>query len=79
MSPTVFRYKNYRFFFFSREEERIHVHVSSPDGEAKFWLEPIVSLSQNDGLSSRQLRELQKIIEGHKNEIARAWQKHFKR
>ena len=78
MSPTVFRHKNYRFFFFSREEERIHVHVSSPDGEAKFWLEPIVSLNQNAGFSPRQLRQLQKIVEGHKNEIVRAWQKHFK-
>lgn len=79
MSPTVFRYKNYRFFFFSREEERVHVHVSSSEGEAKFWLEPIVSLSQNKGLSPRQLRELQKVVEGHKNEIIHAWQKHFKR
>jgi len=37
MSPTVFRYKNYRFYFFSREEERMHVHVYCTDGEAKFW------------------------------------------
>ena len=40
MSPTVFRYRSYRFYFFSREELRMHVHVFSPDGEAKFWLEP---------------------------------------
>ena len=38
MSPTVFKIKNYRFVFFSREEKRIHIHVSSPDGEAKFWI-----------------------------------------
>jgi hypothetical protein len=36
MSPTVFRWKGYRFFFFSREEERKHVHVTCADGEAKF-------------------------------------------
>ena len=40
MSPTVFKESGYRFFFFSREEERMHVHVISGDGEAKFWLEP---------------------------------------
>ena len=39
MSPTVFKEKGYRFFFFSREELRMHIHVSSHDGEAKFWLE----------------------------------------
>jgi len=42
MSPTVFREKGYRFFFFSREETRMHIHVISGDGEAKFWLEPVV-------------------------------------
>lgn len=79
MSPTVFRVKNFRFFFFSREESRIHIHVSCPDGEAKFWLEPIVSLSQNDGLNPRTLKELQDIVEERKSEIVRAWKKHFER
>lgn len=36
MTPTVFRDGPFRFFFFSREEARIHVHVSHPDGEATF-------------------------------------------
>jgi hypothetical protein len=36
MTPTVFHWKGYRFFFFSREETRPHVHVSCSDGEAKF-------------------------------------------
>ena len=35
MSPTVFREGSFRFFF-SREEERLHIHVQSPDGEAKY-------------------------------------------
>ena len=79
MSPTVFRYKNYRFFFFSREEERVHVHVSCPQGEAKFWLEPIVSLSQNYGLSPIKLKDVQDVIEEHEDAIKRAWKKHFQR
>jgi hypothetical protein len=78
MSPTIFRVGNYRFYFFSREEERIHVHVVSPDGEAKFWIEPIVALVAHTGFSKRQLGQLHKIIEEHKSEIVKAWQKHFK-
>jgi hypothetical protein len=78
MSPTVLRYKSYRFFFFSREETRKHVHVSSSEGEAKFWLEPIVSLAWNSDLSPKQLRELLRVVEKRKNEINRAWNKHFK-
>jgi len=38
MSPTVFKEKGYRFFFFSREESRMHVHVVSGEGEAKSGL-----------------------------------------
>ena len=34
MSPTVFRDRGYRFFFFSREESRMHVHIAAKDGEA---------------------------------------------
>jgi hypothetical protein len=46
MSPTVFKFKGYRFFFFSREEERMHIHVECSDGEAKFWLVPEIELVQ---------------------------------
>lgn len=62
MSPTVFRYKNYRFFFFSREESRMHIHILSPEGEAKFWIEPVVALADYSGFSSRQIRELAKVV-----------------
>lgn len=78
MSPTVFYEGKYRFFFFSREETRIHVHVSAPEGEAKFWIDPIVSLADSYGLSIKPLNKLQKIVEEHKNEIKRSWKKHFK-
>lgn len=77
MSPTVFRIGNCRFYFFSREEERVHIHVVSPDGEAKFWIEPIVALVTYTGFTKKQLGRLQTIVEDHKNEILKAWQKHF--
>src|SRR5215208_3351599 len=38
MSPTVFREGPFRFFCFSREENGLHIHVQSADGEAKFGL-----------------------------------------
>ena len=79
MSPTVFRYREYRFYFFSREEERIHVHVYCSDGEAKFWIEPKVSVAKNYGLSISQITELTTIVEDHKDEITGAWKKHFRR
>ncbi|MYZ51592.1 DUF4160 domain-containing protein [Malikia spinosa] len=77
MAPTVFREGQFRFFFFSREEPRIHVHVSHPDGEAKFWLTPTVYLATSSGLDSRQLREALELTETHLTEITHAWNRHF--
>ena len=78
VSPTIFRYRSYRFYFFSREEPRMHVHVISPDGEAKFWLEPKIELAVNNGLRTTELNELQRIVEERQNEIRNNWQRHFK-
>jgi len=78
MSPTIFREKGYRFYFLSNEEPRIHVHVICEEGEAKFWLEPIVAEAINHRLKPKQLSEIQHIIEEHKDEILQAWQEHFR-
>lgn len=77
MAPTVVRDGQFRLFFFSREEPRIHVHVAHPDGEAKFWLTPKVALANYTGLSGRQLNEAQTIVERHVKEIQDAWNHHF--
>lgn len=77
MSPTIFREAGYRFFFFSREESRIHVHVVSENGEAKFWLKPEIALANNYHYSRKQLKEIESLIEVHYNELISAWQQHF--
>lgn len=79
MSPTVFRDGPFRFYFFSREEPRMHIHVYCPDGEAKFWLEPDIDLAQNFGLTERQLHTARSLIEEHADDIRSAWEKHFGR
>jgi len=73
------RAKGYRFFFFSREEPRPHVHINCADGEAKFWLEPEIQLVRNQGLSRIQLREIEQIIEEHQDELRAAWNTRFGR
>ncbi len=79
MSPTLFREGGFRFFFFSREEPRMHVHVYSGDGEAKFWMEPKIELAQNYGLADRDLARARRIIEERVDDIRDAWQRHFGR
>ncbi|HVT43396.1 MAG TPA: DUF4160 domain-containing protein [Thermoanaerobaculia bacterium] len=77
MSPTIFRAGTYRFYFFSLEESRLHVHVQSPDGEAKFWVEPEIELARNEHLSPKDIGRIEKLVREHENEIRRAWKKHF--
>lgn len=79
MAPTVVREGPFRLFFFSREEPRMHIHVAHPDGEAKFWLEPSVSLAVHTGLSAKELSAAEEIILRHLQEIKNAWHKHFGR
>ena len=78
MSPTVFREGPFRFFFFSREEERMHIHVQSPDGEAKFWIEPTIELARNHELSAQDLGRVERLIGEHEQEIRDAWSSHFR-
>jgi len=56
----------------------MHVHIKSPDGEAKFWIEPVVALADYSGFSKSQIIELQKIVEKHAKEIEQSWKNHFK-
>lgn len=77
MSPTVFREDGFRFFFFSREGERPHVHVVSGDGEAKLRLVPEIELARNYRYSRKQLKEIESMVEAHYDELISAWQQHF--
>lgn len=55
----------------------MHVHVTSGDGEAKFWLEPTVELAKNYRYNRKQLQEIASIIKGHSDELVSAWKTHF--
>ncbi|MDP5008972.1 MAG: DUF4160 domain-containing protein [Glaciimonas sp.] len=78
--PVIFRYKGFRFFFYSNEgspREPVHVHVRNSEGEAKFWLHPIVSLENSDGFDAKQLRELAKVVEQNIILIEKTWNEYF--
>lgn len=78
--PVVFRYKGFRFLFYSNEgdpREPVHIHVVKDGVDAKFWLWPDVLVDYNDGFNAKTLRELTEIIEQRRDEIARAWDEFF--
>ena len=55
----------------------MHVHVSGKDGEAKFWMEPVIQLARNYGLSANDLSKAEKLVKEHESGIRSAWFKHF--
>ena len=77
VSPTVLRTRGYRFYFFSREERRPHVHVQHATGEAKLWLEPEIGVANNYGLTRQRLATALRLAREHHDEIRKAWDAHF--
>ncbi len=58
-------------------ESRPHVHIASPDGEAKFWLAPEIELARSHGLTDRDVRWIRGVIDERETEIRDAWNRHF--
>ena len=78
--PVVFRYKGYRFFFYSNEgdpREPLHIHVRRDSAVAKLWLEPMPEIAESYGLAAHELRELLAVAVEHAGEIERYWNEHF--
>lgn len=73
MSPTIFREGPFRFHFYTKEEDRMHVHVRCAGREAKLWLEPDVVVCSNDGLSPRELARALAIARENVDEFAKTW------
>ena len=60
--PTILRIANFRFHFYSNEgNEPPHFHARCPDGECKFWPEPVV-LASNRGIAPHDLREIERLL-----------------
>jgi hypothetical protein len=74
--PVVFRYKGFRFFFYSNEgnpREPVHVHVRAGGNEAKIWLEPQVRVATSYGFDAGTLRELVEVTQANRELIQRTW------
>ena len=71
--PTILRIGPFRFHFYSDEGiEPAHIHVRTPDGECKFWLDP-VSLAFNRGVRSHDLREIEHHIYDNRDLLLKAF------
>ena len=78
LMPTVLRVGPYRLAFYSSNgSEPPHVHLISPTGQVKFWLDP-VSL-RSVGVSPRELRQMESIVSDNREHLVRTWHEYFDR
>jgi hypothetical protein len=77
--PTVMKLGSYRFHFYSDEgREPVHIHVETPDGECKFWLDPI-RLAGNKGVSPEVIRQIERIVFEYSTFLEEKFYEYFNR
>ena len=77
--PTILRVGPYRLAFYSSNgSEPPHVHVISPTGQAKFWLDP-GGLARSTGVPTRELRQMESIVSDNREHLLRRWHEYFDR
>ena len=77
--PTVLRVGSFRFHFYSDElREPAHIHIRSPNGECKFWLEP-VSLARNRGIAAPDLRDIERLVFEHRQLLQDSYHEYHNR
>lgn len=78
--PTVLRIGPFRFHFYSDEgNEPPHIHVRTPDGECKFWLDPNILLAGNKGVKTHDLREIEGLVFKHREQLTNAYNERYSR
>jgi hypothetical protein len=77
--PTAMKLGSYRFHFYSDEgREPVHIHVETPDGECKFWLDPI-RLAGNKGVSPEVIRKIERIVFEYSTFLEEKFYEYFNR
>ncbi|MGH7496950.1 MAG: DUF4160 domain-containing protein [bacterium] len=77
--PTVLRIGAFRFHFYSDERnEPPHIHVATPEGECKFWLDP-VRLARNKRVAPHIVRIIEKLIFENRDLLVEKFYEHHRR
>lgn len=74
--PELFRFFGIKFFFFSREHLPIHIHIRNAEGHAKYEIDPVIKLVENNGIKAKELRLAKKIITENKEQIIIRWREY---
>ncbi len=75
--PTVLNVLGFRFFFYSHEESKMHVHVEYQGKVAKIWLDTF-EVADNQGFRDYQIKRIIILVRFYEKEIEEKWSSHFR-
>jgi Domain of unknown function (DUF4160) len=75
--PEFHREKGYLFFVWSNEHHPAHIHVRKGGNWAKLLLK-IGKVTQNEGFSQKQVREIERIFSQIRPQVEEWWKNRFK-
>ena len=74
--PTVLRFNGLRVVIYPNDHRPAHVHIIGPDREAVFILnapDGPVALRESVGFRLAEIQRIEKVLNGHLNELQAAW------
>ena len=54
-----------------------HIHVVKAGNEAKFWLEPEISMAYNHGFKEKEVKKIIQLVEKYGNEFKQQFAAHI--
>ena len=75
--PTILKIYGFKLFFYSREEERIHVHIKWEAEEIKIWMDDYTIAYRSNGFKEHMANDAVELVRKYEKEINTKWKKHF--
>lgn len=74
--PTVLVIDGFRFFFYSNEIERMHIHVEFDGKEIKIWLDTF-EIARSDEIPFHKQNLIVKLVRKNEKRLKKAWIAYF--
>lgn len=73
--PTIINIHGFRFFFYSREESRMHVHIEHGEFHAKIWMDTFEVANSN--MPKKLEKKAVILVREYEKIIKAKWNQHF--
>jgi hypothetical protein len=77
--PTALIINGFRFYFWSNEEDRAHIHIVKGEGNAKYWLAPKIECVFSYNYKRAEVRFIERVIKKEYSTLIKKWNDHAKK